>query len=267
MTSGKAALESSENKVLCLAEAGEDAQSEKHMVAAPGSLEPTLPVVAKATSASVASETVVALETETDLLRDMPTPEISILPLVTIASVASPVAMEKVLPPVSETVSSVSTSVFRTVDMEMGSTVSKTVAVESLVLSSKCQTSLAASLPSIVTMLSSPAKQPVSVLPATATQPLLMVPQEAVDAKVAVTVALTPQAMLRGIDRIVSHSIPCVVSDDGNGRRPMVLSAKSDINPQLWSVFEVCQFLRINDSGAFCEGFRRKVEILPQEVF
>lgn len=31
------------------------------------------------------------------------------------------------------------------------------------------------------------------------------------------------------------------------------------ITPDLWGVYDVCQFLRINDCGAYCDSFSKKV--------
>ena len=33
----------------------------------------------------------------------------------------------------------------------------------------------------------------------------------------------------------------------------------SAITPDLWTVYDVCQFLRINDCGAYCDSFSKKV--------
>ncbi|XP_064609633.1 polycomb protein Sfmbt-like [Liolophura sinensis] len=54
--------------------------------------------------------------------------------------------------------------------------------------------------------------------------------------------------------------IPRIISsdDDKQDKSSSVPQRKEKIVPELWSVFEVCQFLRTNDCGAYCDSFSKK---------
>lgn len=56
--------------------------------------------------------------------------------------------------------------------------------------------------------------------------------------------------------------IPRIISaeDDKQDKSSSAPLRKEKIVPELWSVFEVCQFLRTNDCGAYCDSFSKKVK-------
>ena len=58
---------------------------------------------------------------------------------------------------------------------------------------------------------------------------------------------------------IVTENIPRVISGDPD--KDVVITGSLDkiINPNAWNSLDVCQFLRINDCGQYCESFNRKV--------
>lgn len=60
---------------------------------------------------------------------------------------------------------------------------------------------------------------------------------------------------------VVPHNIPRVVSSGDPGGEESSCGACSDqpVIPKLWSVQDVCQFLRVNDCASHCESFKRKV--------
>ena len=70
----------------------------------------------------------------------------------------------------------------------------------------------------------------------------------------------------RGIGQVVTHNIPRVIpgEPDKDCAGPMTVGKDTPVSPHLWSVFDVCQFLRINDCGAYCDSFRKKVNSLFQ---
>lgn len=52
-------------------------------------------------------------------------------------------------------------------------------------------------------------------------------------------------------------TIPRLIDD---ARAGLTLTSHHNvITPELWSVFDVSQFLRINDCAAYCESFSKKV--------
>ena len=62
----------------------------------------------------------------------------------------------------------------------------------------------------------------------------------------------------------VTHHIPRVIPgepDKDSGYNPH--NKDQSITPEVWSVYEVCQFLRVNDCGAYCDSFSKKVSISP----
>ena len=62
-----------------------------------------------------------------------------------------------------------------------------------------------------------------------------------------------------GAAQIVQHNIPRVIPGEGEKDNVHLSSKHQIITPELWSVFDVCQFLRINDCGAYCDSFSKKV--------
>jgi hypothetical protein len=63
-----------------------------------------------------------------------------------------------------------------------------------------------------------------------------------------------------GITLNASYYIPRLVSgppEDSSIRVPP--QSNQPITPNKWSVFDVCQFLRLNDCSAHCDSFRKKV--------
>ncbi|ELT89485.1 hypothetical protein CAPTEDRAFT_222398 [Capitella teleta] len=116
-----------------------------------------------------------------------------------------------------------------------------------LSISTSSCSSLASSLPSIATMLSSPVKTNLS--------PPLLSPNP--------PDGLLPLSSLgstkEGITLNARHHIPRLASgqpEDPSLRVPV--SSGQPVTPHLWSVFDVCQFLRINDCAAHCDSFRKK---------
>lgn len=73
----------------------------------------------------------------------------------------------------------------------------------------------------------------------------------------------TPAQGQFGVTSVVTHNIPRVIpgDPDKDSVGPMTIGKGQPVTPDRWTVFDVCQFLRINDCGAYSDSFRKKVRI------
>ena len=55
-----------------------------------------------------------------------------------------------------------------------------------------------------------------------------------------------------------SH-IPCIIMQDREKDTLSLTAKQQTIIPEMWTVNDVCQFLRINDCGSHCDIFSKKV--------
>ena len=59
---------------------------------------------------------------------------------------------------------------------------------------------------------------------------------------------------------MMNHNIPRVIAGEPDKECGIVPCGKDAvITPDTWSVYDVCQFLKINDCGAYCDSFSEKV--------
>lgn len=63
-----------------------------------------------------------------------------------------------------------------------------------------------------------------------------------------------------------SH-IPCIIMQDREKDTLSLTAKQQTIIPEMWTVNDVCQFLRINDCGSHCDIFSKKVSFNISDFF
>ena len=119
-------------------------------------------------------------------------------------------------------------------------------------------------LPSIATVLNfggGTQPRPPTVLPVSLSTPSTIISTAASVAGIRKTAdglpAISPNPFSM---HMMNHNIPRVISGEPDKECGIIPCSKDAvITPDTWSVFDVCQFLRINDCGAYCDSFSKKV--------
>lgn len=120
-------------------------------------------------------------------------------------------------------------------------------------------------LPSIATVLNfaggNQPRPPAAALPVSLSTPSTIISTPSGSAGIKKTAdglpAISPNPFSM---HMMNHNIPRVISGEPDKECGIIPCSKDAvITPDTWSVFDVCQFLRINDCGAYCDSFSKKV--------